>query len=162
MTETTAPSGRAWARGIVLAILVFACGTLGMVGIALSTSTDLVSADYYQREIDFQQQIDRQERTLALPEGVDWRLRLGENNLTLSFPLGHFGEAPSGIIRLYRPDDASLDHDVVIELDADGRQQIPMTGLAAGRWRVHIEWVADGQQYYSEARLHLDPSGTGS
>jgi hypothetical protein len=161
-SEHHADAGRWWARGIVVAILFFAVGTLTMVGIALSTNTDLVSSDYYPRQIDYQQQIERLQRTQALPEGVAWSLDLDGEQVVLRFPPGHFADPPSGTIRFYRPDDASQDREVAIHLDGAGRQRIDGSLLSMGRWRVQIEWQAEGHEYYTEAGLHLLPGSTGS
>jgi hypothetical protein len=147
--------GRLWAWGITGAYLVFAGLTLTMVAIAVMQRTDLVSEDYYQREIDHQQHIDRRARTQALPAGVAWSFSHEGDDLVLRFPQDHFTDSPEGQVYLYRPDNATLDRDYPIALDAYGQQRIPLAELAFGRWHVRIEWHADGQQYFSERELQV-------
>ena len=43
--------------------MLFIAGTAGLIVMACSQKTDLVSADYYEKELKFQGQIDRVERT---------------------------------------------------------------------------------------------------
>ncbi|MDA0335824.1 MAG: FixH family protein [bacterium] len=158
MNDTTPAAhggGRSWAWGVTAAYLIFAGLTLTMVAIAVSQRTDLVSADYYQREIDYQQHIEGRARSQALPAGVAWSFRHEDGDLVLRFPPGHFADAPQGQVHLYRPDNASLDRHYTIALDGFGDQRIPLAELATGRWQVRIEWRAGGEQYYSERDLQV-------
>jgi len=73
----------------------------------------------------------------------------------LRFPPHHFSDGPQGRVQLYRPDNAALDRDFAISLDASGRQRIAIDELTPGKWYVRIEWHADGEQYYSERELMI-------
>ena len=52
-----------WPLGIIATFVVFIIGTASLIVMACSQRTDLVSADYYEKELKFQGQIDRVERT---------------------------------------------------------------------------------------------------
>jgi len=147
--------GRSWAWGVTGTYLIFAALTLTMVAIAFTQRTDLVTEDYYQREIDHQQHIERLARTQALPADVAWGFSHEQGHLVLRFPPHHFSDGPQGRVQLYRPDNAALDRDFAISLDASGRQRIAIDELTPGKWYVRIEWHADGEQYYSERELMI-------
>lgn len=155
MNTNKTSGGRSWAWGITGTYVAFAGMTLTMVFVAFSQNTDLVSEDYYQREIDHQQHMDRVARTQSLPNGVVWSFGHEEGALILHFPPGHFDDGPTGSVQLYRPDNASLDQTHDIGLDDSGHQRIALAGLVSGRWHILIEWQADGKHYFSERQLQV-------
>lgn len=159
MTETPTGSdtgsGRPWAWGIAIAYGVFAVLTLVMVGFAYSMRVDLVSEDYYHREITHQDHIDRVARTQALPEGVEWTITHEGEQLLFHLPVSHFEGSLQGQILLYRPDNSTLDRTYGIDLDGEGLQRIASDDLPAGHWRIRIEWEADGVGYFSERELNV-------
>lgn len=126
-----------------------------MVGFAFSMRVDLVSEDYYQREIDHQQHIDRVERTLALPAGRQWKVTHLDNTFLFQLAIDHFGDDLQGQIHFYRPDNVTLDRAYDIRLDESGEQRIPAHEIAPGHWRIHIEWTAAGLEYFSERTLSI-------
>ena len=52
-----------WPTAIIVFCSLFVAGTAGLVVMACSQKEDLVSADYYEKELKFQGQIDGAERT---------------------------------------------------------------------------------------------------
>ena len=150
--STAATGGKSWVRGIVGAYLLFVTMTLSFVFFAFSQRLDLVSPDYYQREIAFQQHIDRVERTRALPSELAWSLSWEGTDLICAFPPDAPDAPPVGTIHLYRPANADLDRQIPIDLDANGRQRLT-TALIPGHWRIKISWKLGTQDYFSETAL---------
>lgn len=142
--------GRGWSWGIVAAYLLFAATTLGFVAFSFSQRVDLVSRDYYQRETDHQQQIDRVERTGMLPDGIAWSMRRQGEQILFQFPQDQVEGKVEGSMHLYRPSNASLDRKLIIKLDANGQQSLAANELEAGLWRVKISWSLGAEEYYSE------------
>ena len=142
--------GRGWPWGILAAYLLFMATTLGIVAFSFSQRVDLVSRDYYQREIDHQRQIDRVERTGALPGGIVWSMGWEGERVFFQFPQDQVEGKVEGIMHLYRPSNASLDRTLVIKLDANGRQSLAADELDSGLWRIKISWSLGAEEYYSE------------
>ncbi len=137
-----------WGTGIALVYTAFAAATTGFVTFAMSRSVDLVSADYYAQSLQQDQRMDAERNTAALaspPEVV----QSGARALVLSLPSAHAASA-TGTVTLYRPSDASADRVLPLAVDADGRQQIALDGLARGRWLLQVRWSAGGRDYYFE------------
>jgi len=156
VSESAARTGRAWAWGIVGACALFIGAMLVFVAFSFSQRVDLVAPDYYQREIEHQQQIDRVTRTGALPEGVTWQLNQEGDQALFAFPREQVEGEVRGSIHLYRPADATLDRKWKIALDEQGRQRIPLASLKPGRWRVKIDWQLGQEEYYSEFALTVE------
>ncbi len=167
MTQPAGPAksaprrGRSWAWGVIAAYSGFAVLTLVMVGFAFSQRVDLVSDDYYQREMNHQQHIDRVTRTQQLPEGIEWTIAQQEGDFLFTLPHEHFGDDLQGQIHFYRPDNSTLDRSHPIRLDAEGQQRITVAGLPAGHWRIQIQWQADGLGYFSERELSIGEMNAG-
>ena len=59
----------------------------------------------------------------------------------------------AGSVLLYRPSDASADRTVPLTFDSNGRQQLSLEGLAAGRWIVQVTWTREGRTFYRELEV---------
>jgi hypothetical protein len=54
----------------------------------------------------------------------------------------------SGVIQFYRPSNAKLDHEIPLAIDAHGVQTIDAKAMAAGLWKVRLQWSVNGQEYF--------------
>ncbi|MES2765434.1 MAG: FixH family protein [Bacteroidota bacterium] len=145
-------SGKSWAIGIVTLYTSFALLTLGFVYFAVGQDYDLVSQDYYEQTVEFQSQIERENRTNALAENVTCGLSADKQNVEIAIP--NMTQA-NGKITLYRPSEADLDQHFSLALDADGRQSIPVKGLLKGKWKMKMLWSANGEEFYKECEIFL-------
>lgn len=139
-----------WPLGITLFFIVFAGGIAAFVVAALRKPDGLVRSDYYEHEIEYQQQIDKELRTakagVASPAAY-----VPGTGLVVALPTG----AVDGVVELYRPSDAAMDKVIPYAPGPDGRQVIPPAGLAAGVWRVRLNWKQDGRPCYAESRIQV-------
>ena len=129
-----------WPFGIAAAFGVFVTGTAGLVVMSTYNNVELVSPDYYDQEIHFQDQIDRRENTSALGGQIELGYDEGQRFLTLALPAAHAGARITGEIQLYRPSAADLDRRVGLQLDAQGRQSLDARALSDGLWHVRVTW----------------------
>ena len=139
-----------WPLGIILTLTVFITGTVGLVVMACSQRVDLVSPDYYERELKYQGQIDRVERTHRAANQGSVAYDAAGKCITVSLPADQVSLAVWGSIELYRPSAAGMDHAVSLKPDAKGIQRLDASGLAPGLWRVRVSWTSEKQNYYLE------------
>lgn len=141
------PKRSLWPISIVaffaLAITFFAC----FIAWAVQQREDLVSADYYEREVRYQSQLDSMNRSHAVATKTVVTFEPAGQAIVITLPEA---QAPGviGSIHLYRPSDARLDRDLPLELSADGTQRLDTKKLADGLWKVRVKWNANGQDYY--------------
>lgn len=108
----------------------------------------LTSEDYYQQELQFEDQILATEnagRLESLPA-----FSSDQKNIYLSFEKGF--EPESGSLQFYRPDNANLD--ATFELE-NGNTTIAKEGLVAGRYIAKIRWKKSDKSYYLEQEIRL-------
>jgi nitrogen fixation protein FixH len=142
-----------WGTGIVIVIGVFLGISISTGIYMMSQDVNLVADDYYDKEIKYQEQIDRIERTNKLNE---------ENIVTydgatviIKIPQELKSKNVEGEIHFYRPSDASADLKIPLSFDSSGVQVIPVSALAKGLWTVKVDWLVHGEEYFNEKRLFL-------
>lgn len=143
-----------WPYAIILAFVLFAAYIGFMVQQAMRTSVDLVSADYYQQELAYQQRMESVARTAALAAPVQARYQPEAQRLTLELPAGLAGA--TGTVRFFRPSDQQLDFAVPFAPGGTPARQVLSTSrLRAGYWRLRLEFMAGGQPYFFEQELTI-------
>ena len=154
-TSTTQPKTSWWPKLIVAAFAGFALFIGNMVRQAMQTDVDLVSKDYYQKEIAYQSHINQLKATRQLAGEVTITHAAAAEQLSLVFPAGSKAAPIAGQVRFFRPSDARLDFALPLKLNQQGQQHIRTTALAKGRWRVQLSWQAQGQDYFLEQNITL-------
>ena len=137
-----------WPYAIIAYFIVFASAMAAWITFAVRQNMDLVRQDYYEEEIRYQQQIDRQNRTQAIRSEVNVSYDGAQQAITLTLPSTHARQQASGTIQLYRPSDASLDRTVQLVVHAEGTQRLDAKALRPGLWKVRIQWTTAGQDYF--------------
>ncbi len=154
MTNVTpAAAGRTrWPYAIVAVFLLFA-GYIGfMVQQALRTTVDLVSPDYYQQEMAYQQRMETVARTAALPAPVQLTYDAAARVLWFRLPPALAGQAVRGKLHFFRPSNQKLDFSLPLQA---GSQQFSTARMQPGYWRARLDFTAGGQPYFIEKELTL-------
>ncbi|MCE1190132.1 MAG: FixH family protein [Ignavibacteria bacterium] len=135
-----------WGKSIALMIALFMVIWGGLLIFAFNQKVELVTPNYYEQELKYQQEIDRQKNTMHLQTEPSFSY---ENKaLHISFPIKEVGNSISGSVIFYRPSDSGKDRTYKIAIDTSGLQHIPTTGLLPGLWKVKVNWQ-DGKQQFS-------------
>jgi nitrogen fixation protein FixH len=151
-TATTKPR-TIWPYAIIAVFVLFA-GYIGyMVQQAMRTTVDLVSPDYYQQELAYQQRMESVARTAALPAPVQLRYEAAAQRLTLQLPPTMAGQTVQGQLHFFRPSNQKLDF--TLPLQNGTHQQFNTAKMPPGYWRVRLDFTAGGQAYFVEKELTL-------
>src|SRR5690606_6670306 len=98
-----------WGTGIVISIIIFMIISVSMMLIFINQKVDLVTENYYEKTLVYQEQIDIKKRTAELKEDVE--INYDGNNINIIFPKSILNEISSGEIYFYRPSDSNQDLD---------------------------------------------------
>lgn len=134
----------------VTAILFF----IAFIGFAMRQREDLVSTDYYEREIRYQSQLDSMNRSQSLAAQAVVTFEPAQRAIMITLPAAQTRGA-TGSIQLYRPSDARLDRNVALALNAEGIQRLDARELPDGLWKVRVKWSAAGQDYFVDQPVIL-------
>ena len=143
-----------WGTGIVIFIGLFMTFMITLVYKCAEQTVDLVSADYYDKEIQFQKQINRINNSAALKSQIVVTAENGTVNV--QFPELFKGIKLLGNITFFKPDNAAHDFEIPINLDGELLQSIPSTKLASGRWNVKVNYNDGDKEYYAEEKINLN------
>ena len=157
-TQNTKPGSKypAWAVGISVFIGLFLVGTVTLVIFISRQHYDLVTTNYYEKDLAYQDEIDARTRTNAL--AVKPRLELDRvaRVCNVVFPAHENYAGITGDLTMYRISDAAHDLRHVLLLDGNGRQYVSVSGLQPGQWVFKLRWKEAGLEYYLEERMYLD------
>ena len=139
--------------GIKIAILYIGFVLLigFMVFMCMNQKIDLVSDDYYQKELVFQNKIDETNNANSLSEKIQHSFN--GTNIELVFPKIFQGKNVEGEILFFRPSDASKDFKSIIKLNNVASQFISLGNLSKGMYKMQISWKADGLSYFSQETI---------
>jgi nitrogen fixation protein FixH len=136
-----------WGTGLVIGMALFIGFILFFVITMITNekySHDLVTEDYYQKEMVYQQEIDAEKKLMSLSEAVK-TLRT-EEGWILQFPKEMDPQKVEGTVFLYRPSNKQLDFDLPMVLSGSNLL-IPDNRLLDGRWDITVDWMYEGERY---------------
>jgi nitrogen fixation protein FixH len=136
-----------WGTGIVLSFVGFIAFILFFV-VRMSlddrSNHDLVTEEYYKKELAFQQEIDAMQRVKELE--IPPRVEKTESGMLIHFPENMSPDKIKGKVSLYRPSNKHLDFDFPISL-SNTHLLIPDKRLLDGRWDIIVHWNFEGETY---------------
>jgi len=142
-----------WPLGIILTLVFFFAGTVGLIVMACSQHADLVRPDYYEQELKFQNRIDQVERTHRAAGQASVAYDAAGKCIVISLPPDQAAREINGRIELYRPAAAGLDRTVKLVPDPRGVQRLDAAGLAPGLWKVRVSWTVQQEDYYLDQKV---------
>ena len=141
-----------WGYKILVVYALFVAGILFMVFKSSSQKMDLVTTDYYAKELKFQHKIDETNRVNELSTPVVCAIK--NNELVIHFPKDFEGKKIVGEALLYCPSDENKDGKYPFNTqDTTVTIQLPATNK--GQYELHLSWQANGIDYYLEQKLFL-------
>lgn len=140
-----------WGSWIVVSFVIFAAGTLAMVYISMTTKVDLVSDDYYEKELQYQNHIELVKSTNALEQKV--ALEFINDSFVIRFPNVGKNNEYSGTIFFFRPSDKRGDFTRDVNVDSVFTQTFQTNIFSQGLWRAKIYWNVGSLQFYSELQI---------
>jgi nitrogen fixation protein FixH len=140
-----------WGYKILFVYGIFIAGILFMVFKSSTQKIDLVTTDYYAKELKYQEKIDETNRVNALSEEL--RYEISNNEIAIYFPKDFSGKKITGTADLYCPSDEKKDISQSFSLQ-DAALIIKTTNK--GQQELHINWQVNGITYYFEKKIFIE------
>jgi hypothetical protein len=138
-------------KWIVVAFISFALFIGVLVTVCVRQDISLVSKNYYQEELDYQNQIERERNAQQLREKPS--ISIANHQLTIAF--SYFEEVDRGELQLFRPSDVRFDKTFPLRpLEAD-KEVFDIRDLPPGMYKARMQWSMLGKEYYLEQILNL-------
>lgn len=143
-----------WGTGILIFIIIFVAVAVFTAVTLMNKDVDLVTDNYYEKTLVYQDEIDMLNRSAEIRGKVDFIY--SEKLLSIIFPLEAAAKIKAGDISFYRPANSSLDFNLQLKLDTTGIQVINTNKIEKGLWDVKLKWQQDGKDFLVEKRLIMD------
>ncbi len=145
-----------WPWGITITYIIFFIALISFFIFSTQQNVDLVSDDYYQKGLEYQQQINLINRTSKLDKSLQWNYNQKTNIVQFIFPQSNESQVIEGNILFFRPSDGSKDKIFTLNLSAGKNiKDINVKNLARGLWKIKAHWSMNGEGYYNEGILVL-------
>lgn len=139
-----------WGQKIIVVYAVFVAGMIFLAYKSFHQNIELVTDDYYAKELVYQQKIDETKRAASLSAPV--KISVVNHELTIDFPKDFAAKNVSGEVTLYCPSDEKKDIRQQFSI-TDSPVGITVPGNNQGLHYVKISWVAEGVSYYYEQKI---------
>ncbi|MEO9005440.1 MAG: FixH family protein [Ginsengibacter sp.] len=139
-----------WGYKILMVIVVFVCGILFLVYQSSRRGSELVTTDYYEKELVYQNTIDAKSNVNNLGDTVVFHVVNDE--LSISFPRDFAGQKIDGQATLYYPSDQSKDMVHTFSMQ-DSKVVFPVNAGNKKEFNLQLGWQSRGKNYYFEKRI---------
>jgi hypothetical protein len=138
-----------WGTGAFTLFGGFVIFMLGLVYFASQQSNELVTEDYYEKELEFKEIIKKQARTEKLSEQI--QLKIENNVFSIIFP-EEVGINISGKVIFFKPSSKNDDKEIPFQINSNN-YNINTSDFSSGMYKVKIDWKANGIEYYNEKEI---------
>ena len=142
-----------WGTGLAIALGLFVLSMGYTMYLVFQQRFDLVTTNYYEEELAYQETIDRKEQALELNESC--KLELKDGQLRLDFPSELEGLQATAEILMYCQTDARNDFTIAEENWTIKDLTLPAGKLTTGKWIAKITLDTETEEYYFDPSITL-------
>jgi hypothetical protein len=141
-----------WGKSIVVSFILFAGFIATLVTVCVREDISLVSKDYYNEELVYQNQIVRMQNTNALDKRPAIKVL---NPTTIQVDFNQFNEVEKGELKLFRPSDSTMDRKFELRSSDTSVQLFPIDVLHKGMYRARMQWTMNGKEFFIEQVIYI-------
>jgi hypothetical protein len=141
-----------WGTGAFLLFGGFVVFMLGLVFYASQQKNELVTEDYYEKELEFKDVLIKQERTEKLAQQLI--IEVKDKELILNFPK-EVGNSISGTVFLFKPSNINDDKELSFTTD-NSLQTIDLSTFSTGMYKLRVNWNVGENEYYNEKEIVIE------
>lgn len=139
-----------WGHGLTILFVSFVLFMVSLVVICMrQDNIHLVTQNYYEEEIKYQQQIDKMANAEGLGREI-FSYHTQDRTVDLNLPVGAMGT-----LHLFRPSDARLDQKFQVEMRPGNSLSFDLGHLQQGYWKMMLTWKEGDKEYYLEEKITI-------
>ena len=139
-----------WGKGIAIVIVLFMGFIVSFVYRAFQRDADLVREDYYEYELEFDDNQNSRKNYATMEEKIT--IDKMEEGVCLLFPAS-VNNIESGSIDFYRPDAKKYDRRFDLQLDTANSQILEYSHFREGLYEVTVRWKDSEKTYIFEQEI---------
>lgn len=140
-----------WGHGIIVVIALGIAGLATLVILSTRTKIDLVTEEYYPKELKYQEEIEKSANSRGLAHNIEVQI---SDSVYIHFPTDTLSkiepEYIKGNILFYRPSDKGRDISTDIKLNPKGYMTFPLSAFSTGKYELKIDWTYKDTDYLFE------------
>lgn len=141
-----------WGTGILIFLITFVLAGVAFTIFAFNQHVNLVYRDYYEKGVDYTEQMDVNTRSVNYYN--DLHTHLEAEFLVVDFEESMALKIDSGSVLLYRPSNSRLDVTLPLVL-SENKFKIPKHNLIAGRYILKLFWYSEGLKYEVDKQVSI-------
>ncbi|MGE9312492.1 FixH family protein [Niabella sp. CJ426] len=142
-----------WGNRVIIILVVFVAGIISMVYISMRQTNEVVDANYYEREMKYQQVIDGKKNLLSLDDSVS--IKNDGGVIKIALPPSTVARLDSGSIQFMKLSNSKDDKFIPMSDSKADLYQVPLSYIARGFYKIRVEWSNDGKPYYHEQNFNI-------
>ena len=142
-----------WPIGISVTLILFVAGLIGFMIFSKTVPVNLVSENYYENSLNYQQQIDESQRASEVKNDMTMQYDLQQQSLNILIPNLADNSIVDGEVYFFRPSDSRKDRRIALAVDDGGQQLLSLADFDKGLWRVRLSWNVNKTSFYTEEVL---------
>lgn len=123
-----------------------------LVYLSVKQEIPMVSKNYYEQELVYQQRLDAMNNTNTYDR--QFHIAQEDNIINLQLPTELSRNISEGTVYFYCPAQESMDRQVPLPAQADGKYTFDRHNLPGAAYVVKISFRANGRDYYKELKLN--------
>jgi len=142
-----------WGHKIAIIYVLFMAFMIGMLIISMNYDHELVTEDYYAKELAYQDKIDAGQNLVQADFDVE--VKIVDGKLKLLFEDLPEANSLKGEVKFYKPDDEKMDETHFIVLDEKSNEMEISSVGKHGRYKIQVSFELEGKSFYKEQELIL-------
>jgi hypothetical protein len=141
-----------WGYKITIFYLSFVVGILFLVYKANGEKYDLVTDNYYEESLTYQDVVDQKSNVARLSAPLV--ISHNADVVTIQLPEEFKGRKSTGELYFYRASDAA--RDVRLPLSVEGTDiRVALPKPVSGAYELKLSWQSNGQHYFHEQKIYF-------
>ena len=140
-----------WGTRIAILYISFIGLVVFMVVMSVRQKIDLVSDDYYNQELAFQDKLNKMKNAETLTTTITHKIT--SSDIELQFQPEFKNKKLTGEILFFRPSDSSKDFKTEVTVNENAQQKIQLNHLSKGMYKMQITWKDETTPYFAEETI---------
>jgi len=141
-----------WGTGIFAFLALFLIGSAAFIIFAVSQDVNLVHKDYYEKGVDYTEQMNVDARSVQYKDAFS--VQLTDDFLKIKIEETLAAKIDSGSVLLFRPSSSKNDITVQVEKSAN-LVQVSKKNLISGRYILKFSWYSGGLKYEIDRPVNI-------
>ncbi len=133
-----------WGTGILIFLILFLLACAVFITFAMRQDVNLVHKDYYEKGVDYTDQMNVNARSFSLTDSI--QILLKDDHLQVDFEKSIVSKLDSGRVLLYRPSSSKMDITFPM-IFTENSLNINRYNLVSGRYIIKLSWYSEGLKY---------------